>query len=175
MTQMFANMDNNTIKQMMQMQGMSISDEQINMMKNPEMIKSVQGMIKSNPDIVNKRQQEFLSDKKISSQINSNDTVSSNTNPPSQMPNMSQLGGMDMKSMMDFVQKNPELLKSLSPQLANMMGSKGMENMDMGKAIETIVWIMSIPSKIKSFFTSTQGIVITSLVGYIVYNYFWGK
>ena len=40
MTNMFSGMDNNTIKSMMQAQGMNITDDQINLMKNGDMIKN---------------------------------------------------------------------------------------------------------------------------------------
>ena len=50
---MLKGMDNETIKSMMKAQGMNISDEQINMMRNPEMLHQAQKQIKNNPNLFN--------------------------------------------------------------------------------------------------------------------------
>ena len=53
-----------------------------------------------------------------------------------QMPNLSDLSKMDFKGMLEFIQKNPEIIKSLSPMLANMLGKEGQDPEVMAKAMK---------------------------------------
>ena len=77
-------------------------------------------------------------------------------------PQMPNIGNMDFQQMLDFIKKNPEIMKMISPQLANLMGEKGDSEM-MIKAVEKILWIFSIPSRLKKFFTSWRGICVIIL------------
>jgi hypothetical protein len=71
-----------------------------------------------------------------------------------------------MKSMMDFVSKNPDLLKSMGP----MLGGK---NGELPPQLETIMYILSLPQKIKSFFTSTRGILTVGLIIVLIVSYIY--
>lgn len=185
MSNMFANMDNNTIKTMMQAQGMSISDEQINMMKNPHLIKQTHKQMKQNPqmfDQINSMKNSTTHPVNHSSNTFTNSTtqVSSHNNQetqqqtPPKFPDMSQFPkNMDMKSMMEFVSKNPDILKMISPEMAKMFGGNSKDG-SVPPQLETIMWILGMPHRIKSFFTSPKGLLITGLVVYLIYNYFWG-
>ena len=153
MTKMFSEMDNEFIKNMMKAQGLNMSDEQISLMKNSEMIKMAQKQIKTNPNMTypNTTVSNTMVDKK--------DELKQPTIP--QMPT-----NFDMKSMMDFVSKNPDLLKSMGP----MLGGK---NGELPPQLETIMYLLSLPQKIKSFFTSTRGILTVGLIVVLVISYFY--
>ena len=56
--------------------------------------------------------------------------------------------------MLDFIKKNPELLKMIFPQLSQMMGSKNIDPEVMMKSMEKIMWIFSISGRIKRFIFS---------------------
>lgn len=201
---MFASMDNQTIRSMMAAQGMNLSDDQINLMKNRDLIKNAKQQMKNNPEIYEKVKQMKSSGINPSSQFNTNyssntndqsrtspttnntsvSSNSSNTNNntnmnnvnPGSFPDMSTFPkNMDMKSMMDFVSKNPDMLKMISPQMAQMFGgNNGGDNKQMQSMMETIIWLFSLPQRIKKFCTSPTGLLIIGLFLYLIYNYFWG-
>lgn len=160
MQQMFKNMDNNTIKSMMAQQGMPITDDQINMVKNmpPEMFNNMKSMMNQPGFTPPPRTQPINGFKQEETQPVER--------PQPQMPNP---GGMDFKSMMDMISKNPDLMKMISPEMAKMFGGK---NGEMPPQFETIMYLLSLPHRIKSFFTSFRGISITVLVIVLVYSYF---
>lgn len=206
MTNFFSTMDNNTIKSMMQAQGMNLTDDQINLMKNKDLIKTAHKQMKDNPDQF-KDKMNYLNAMKGNQNFAGNNSnpeanntaASKNTSnseeverKPSEsksndsssktqgFPDLSKLPkNMDMNSMMEFMSKNPELLKMISPQMAQMFGGSG-NNSDgsnkggMPPQLETIFWLLGLPQRIKKFFTSTKGIIITISFGYLVYSYFWG-
>jgi len=204
-TSMFKGMDNTTIKQMMQMQGMTMTDDQINMMKNninPDMFK----MMANNPEMMenaakfkmnnsgnsnttttpptqtNSRRTETNIDREESyggmeQNISNNNSVSNNTTPnPMSFP-----GGfpanMDMSSMLNFVQSNPEMMKMMGPQISSMMGGMGGQgggNPDMMmNAMQNILWVMSIPQRIKAFYKSTRGMIILVCAIILIIAYFY--
>ena len=146
-------MDNQTLKNLMAAQGMNLSDQQIEMMKaslSPELIKMAQNQNFPNPNPM------------------TNTNINNNVQPP-QMPN---LNNMDFSQMMDFVKKNPELLKMVSPQLSQMMGGKNVDPEIMMKSMENILWIFSLPGRIKRFMLSWRGICFVILIIAIFFGIF---
>ena len=71
--------------------------------------------------------------------------------------------------------KNPELLKMVSPQLSKMMGGKNIDPEIMMKSMEKIMWIFSIPGKIKRFMLSWRGICFIIFIIAIFYGLFKRK
>ena len=188
-------MDNQSIKNMMQAQGMNISDEQINMMKNGEFIKNAHKQMRNNPQMFENYKTQ-MKNSNINTNSNTNSDKSTSINPstrnccdhshsqetqnnnhnqaPPQFPDMSNFPkNMDMSSMMDFISKNPDMLKMISPQLAKMFGNS--KNGEIPPEMQTIMYILGMPQKIKKWFTSPKGLLISGLAGYFIYNYFWGK
>ena len=168
MAQMMKNVDNNTLKSMLLAQGMDVSDEQINMMKmsmTPEMLKVM-------------RDSDFNFSKTPKTTNEPQQSSSSNTgckSSPPQMPDFSQLSKMNISQMMEFIQKNPELLKRLAPQLGQMFGGKEGNNEAMVKAMQNIIWLFSLPSKIKKFFFSLKGLCFIIFVASVFYGLFIKK
>ena len=159
-------MDNQTMKNLMAAQGMNLSDQQINMMKNslsPELLRMVQNQNFQNP---NMNANGNINSNNINNTIN---TTSNSNNPQQQMPN---LGNMDFSQMMEFIKKNPELLKMVSPQLSQMMGGKNVDPELMMKSMENILWIFSIPSRIKKFMLSWRGVCLIIFIIAIFYGIF---
>ena len=159
-------MDNQTMKNLMAAQGMNLSDQQINMMKNslsPELLRMVQNQNFQNP---NMNANGNINSNNINNTIN---TTSNSNNPQQQMPN---LGNMDFSQMMEFIKKNPELLKMVSPQLSQMMGGKNVDPELMMKSMENILWIFSIPSRIKKFMLSWRGVCLIVFIIAIFYGIF---
>ena len=159
-------MDNQTMKNLMAAQGMNLSDQQINTMKNslsPELLRMVQNQNFQNP---NMNANGNINSNNINNTIN---TTSNSNNPQQQMPN---LGNMDFSQMMEFIKKNPELLKMVSPQLSQMMGGKNVDPELMMKSMENILWIFSIPSRIKKFMLSWRGVCLIIFIIAIFYGIF---
>jgi hypothetical protein len=154
-------MDNQTLKNLMAAQGMNLSDQQIEMMKaslSPDLIKMAQNQNFPNPMVNNN----------TNNSNNNNIDINNNAQPP-QMPN---LNNMDLSQMMDFVKSNPQLLKMLTPQLSKMMGGKNVDPEIMMKSMENILWIFSIPGRIKRFMLSWRGICFVILIIAIFYGIF---
>ena len=159
-------MDNQTMKNLMAAQGMNLSDQQINMMKNslsPELLRMVQNQNFQNP---NMNANGNINSNNINNTIN---TTSNSNNPQQQMSN---LGNMDFSQMMEFIKKNPELIKMVSPQLSQMMGGKNVDPELMMKSMENILWIFSIPSRIKKFMLSWRGVCLIVFIIAIFYGIF---
>jgi hypothetical protein len=199
MVEMFKSMDTATIKSMMSMQGMNISDDQINMMKNmnPDMLKVIKNMTRSGTGGFRNMAQNYpnttnysnnnISNSSPSNQNNpynnfSNNNISNNppsnqNNPPnnSQMPpfkgGFPDLKNMDINSMMKFMQDNPQIMNMMGPQMSQMFGP-GANNEMMMKSMQNILWIVSLPSKIKAFFTSTRGMMFIMLVIVLIVSYY---
>ena len=166
-------MDNQTLKNLMAAQGMNLSDQQIEMMKaslSPELIKMAQNQNFPNP-MANQNINNINNNNNSINNINNNTNINNNVQPP-QMPN---LNNMDFSQMMDFVKKNPELLKMVSPQLSQMMGGKNVDPEIMMKSMENILWIFSLPGRIKRFMLSWRGICFIILIIAIFYGIFKRK
>ena len=165
-------MDNQTLKNMMAAQGMNLSDDQINMMKmslTPETFKMMRDPNFNPPHMGN-----AFNNNNINNNVNNNNNNNNQTtnNLPPQMPN---LANMDFQQMMDFVKKNPELLKMVSPQLSKMMGGKDIDPEIMMKSMEKIMWIFSIPGRIKRFMLSWRGVCFIVFLIAIIYGLFFRK
>ena len=175
-------MDNQTLKNMMAAQGMNLTDDQINMMKmslTPETFK----MMKDPNFQPHHMSNAFNNNMNNNNNINNNNINNNNTNNninnnqptnnmPPQMPNFA---NMDFQQMLDFVKKNPELLKMISPQLSKMMGGKDIDPEIMMKSMEKIMWIFSIPGRIKRFMLSWRGICLIVFIIAIIYGLFFRK
>ena len=163
-------MDNQTLKNIMAAQGMNLSDHQIEMMKaslSPELIKMAQNQNFPNPNPMTNTNINNINNN-TNNNINNNTNINNNVQPP-QMPN---LNNMDFSQMMDFVKKNPEFLKMVSPQLSQMMGGKNVDPEIMMKSMENILWIFSLPGRIKRFMLSWRGICFVILIIAIFYGIF---
>ena len=165
MFNMMKNMDNATFKNMMKMQGMDISDDQLNMVKNsmnPDMFR----MMAKNSD----KFDNLPTPTKTNSLDNEN--VPPQTTKPTttqQQPfNMPQ--NMDMSSMMSFIQNNPQLLNMMGPQFSQMFGNNDPHMM---KAIQNIMWLMSMPQRIKAFFSTTNGKMLILVIIVLIIAYFY--
>jgi hypothetical protein len=71
---------------------------------------------------------------------------------------------------MSFVQNNPQLLKMMGPQMSQMFGNNDPHMM---KAVENIMWLMSMPQRIKAFFGSTKGKMLILIIIVLVIAYFY--
>lgn len=172
-TERFKSLDNATIAQMMRSQGMNITEEQIEILKNnmsPDTIKMARNNFNrsktqtfpSNPT----PNMNTLNQENQQPQTPPQSQPSSQPTQQPQMPNFSSmpnLQNMDFQSMIKFLQDNPEMMKMISPQLASMFGGKNANPDLVMKALEKLLWIFSIPSRIKRFFTSFRGICIVIL------------
>ena len=160
------NMDNQTLKSMMAAQGMNLTDQQIEMMKmsmTPETMKMM-------------RDSNFQAPQTNNNNINNlNNNNLNNNNQMPQMPQMPNLANMNMQEIMEYLKKNPELLKMISPQLSKMFGGKDIDPEIMMRSMEKIMWIFSIPGKIKRFFCSWRGICFVVFVVAIFYGLFKRK
>lgn len=179
MTKMLMNMDNNTIKSMMSSMGQNLSDDQINLLKNESLMKNCFSQMKSNPDMLNGINSSTLMNNPnlnggntTNSEIVNNQNQQTNSNPFNNL-NMNDFPkNMDYSSMVNFISKNPDLIKSLSPQLSQMLGNNG-NNANMPN-LDTIIYLFTLPHKIKTFFLSTKGIVIVGSIVCLAAYYFFG-
>ena len=95
------NMDNDTIKNMMKMQGMDITDDQINLMRNninTDLFKT----IAKNSDIL-----ENVGKMNTQKCNLNNENIEPNRTTQSIPSSTSMPGNMDMSSMLSFIQNNP--------------------------------------------------------------------
>ena len=162
-------MDNQTLKNLMRAQGMELTDQQIEMMKmslSPELLRMAQ-----NQNFQNSIPNQNINTNNINTNnINTNNNTNNNNSAQGQqMPN---LGNMDITQMMEFIKKNPELLKMISPQLSQMMGGKNIDPEIMMKSMENIMWIFSIPGRIKRFMLSWRGVCLIVFIIAIFYGIF---
>jgi len=96
-------------------------------------------------------------------------SMSGNGNNGGGMPNPS---NMDFSQMGDLISKNPELLKMAMNSMG--MGNSGADPNLMMNSMQTILWVMSIPQRIKAFFTSTKGILFSLIIAILIISYFYG-
>jgi len=144
------NMDNRTLKKLMAAQGIALSDQQIEMMKismTPETLKKMKNPNFQPPNMNN---------------IKFNKSNNQNT----KMPN---LANMDIQQMMEFMKKNPELFKILSPQLSNVMEGGDTDPGIMMESIENIFWIFNFLEQIINFLFSWRGVCFIILIIAIIY------
>ena len=173
-------MDNQTMKNMMAAQGMNLTDQQIDMMKmslTPETLKMMRNPNFNPPNINNNLNNNINNNNINNNNINNNNINNNNTgnNMPPQMPQMPNLANMDFQQMLDFIKKNPDLLKMISPQLSQMMGGKNIDPEIMMKSMEKIMWIFSIPGRIKRFMLSWRGVCFIIFIIAIFYGLFKRK
>ena len=180
MTQQMKAMDNQTLKNMMAAQGMNISDQQIEMMKqslSPEVFKMMKDPNFNPPNMGNPFNNNINNNN--SNNITNNNNISNNINNTNQSgnmpPQMPNFANMDFQQMMDFIKKNPELLKMISPQLSQMMGGRNIDPEVMMKSMEKIMWIFSIPGRIKRFMLSWRGVCFIIFIIAIFYGLFRRK
>jgi hypothetical protein len=149
-------------------QGMNLTDQQIEMMKaslSPELLKMAQNQNFPNPMGNNNNINVNTNNNINNNNINNN---VSNT----QAPHMPSLENMDISQMMEFIKKNPQLLNLVSPQFSKMMGGKNIDPEIMMKSMENILWIFSIPGRIKRFMLSWRGICLIVFIIAIFYGIF---
>jgi hypothetical protein len=94
------------------------------------------------------------------------------------------MNNMDLSSMMKFVQDNPQIMNMMGPQMSQMFGGgqggangatggpNGMNNDMMMKSMQNILWLMTLPSRIKAFFTSTRGLLFIGLFVMLIIAYY---
>ena len=160
------NMDNQTLKSMMAAQGMNLTDQQIEMMK-----------MSMTPETMKMMRDSNFQAPQTNNNINNlnNNNINNNNNQMPQMPQMPNLANMNMQEIMEYLKKNLELLKMISPQLSKMFGGKYIDPEIMMRSMEKIMWIFSIPGKIKRFFCSWRGICFVVFVVAIFYGLFKRK
>lgn len=180
---MLMNMDNNTIKSMMSSMGQNLSDDQINLLKNESLMKNCFSQMKSNPDMLKNIDQLNLN--KNNSNTNGgnstnntsvmNQSNQSNQSNPFNGLNMNDFPkNMDYSSMVNFISKNPDLIKSLSPQLSQMLGgNNGNGNANIPN-LDTLIYLFTLPHRIKTFFLSTKGILLVGSIVCLAAYYFFG-
>lgn len=189
MANMLKSMDNATIKSIMQMQGMNLSDEQISMMKNSitpdtmKMMKNFQGNpgMKSGSNTNSSNTSNNLNTSTSAnvecSNTSGNTNISANAEASTAMPSLKgfpDLKNMDFSSMMKFVQDNPNLMNMMGPQMSQMFGGQGGANNEMMmKSMQNILWFISLPQRAKSFFSSTRGILLLVLIFGLIIAYFY--
>lgn len=182
MVGMLRGMDNSTIKSMMSMQGMNLSDEQIEMMKNvnPQMLQMAKkNQVQINPAGINTN----MTNQSIPNNSLSNDSVAStvpnrnisNNNPIDQTNAFPNLNNMDMNGMFKMIQDNPQIMNMMGPQMANMFGGNGGNQQVMMNSMQNILWLISLPQRIKAFITSPRGILFISIVLILIIAYFYNR
>ena len=173
-------MDNQTLKNIMASQGMNLTDQQIEMMKmslTPETFKMMRDP-NFNPPNIDNAYNNNINNNNINNNNLSNNNINNNVNPAvnnNSIPQMPNLSNMDFQQMIDFIKKNPDLLKMISPQLSQMMGGKNIDPEIMMKSMEKIMWIFSLPGRIKRFMLSWRGICFIIFIVAIFYGLFKRK
>jgi hypothetical protein len=178
---MIKTMDTATLKSMMAMQGMNLSDDQIAMMKNsmnPEMVRMMKGMkgnAMNNSNNYSPPANSYSNNSISGSSQGSSVNTTTTTATPPQMPSFPDMKNMDMSSMLKFVQDNPQIMNMMGPQMSQMFGggaAGGVNNDMMMKSMQNIIWLMSLPSRIKAFFSSPRGLVLLGVFLVLIIAYF---
>jgi hypothetical protein len=63
----------------------------------------------------------------------------------------------------------------MGPQMSQMFGggaAGGANNDMMMKSMQNIIWLMSLPSRIKAFFSSTRGLLLLGVFLVLIIAYF---
>ena len=178
---MLKGIDNSTIKSMMSMQGMNLSDEQIEMMKNvnPQMLQMAKkSKINFDPSSATTNRNNTIPNysfpnTSIPSDVTERNIPNSNTvEPTSTFPN---LNSMDVNGMFKMIQDNPQLMNMMGPQMANMFGANGGNQDVLMNSMQNILWLMSLPQRIKAFLKSSRGIIFISIVLILIIAYFYNR
>jgi hypothetical protein len=191
---MFKNMDNNMIKSIYQMQGMNITDEQLKFMKNnmnPDLMKMAADMnpsfpIPSNNNSNTQNSNNLNTNNSNGSNLNNENQSTDNSNSnnahvsiPAQQPIQNPFGNggfpnMDMNGMMDLISKNPNIMNMMGPQMSNMFGNaNGMDPNLMMNSMQTILWVVSLPTRIKQFLSSAKGKISILCLLILIIAYFF--
>lgn len=183
MINMLRTMDNATIKSMMQMQGMNLTDEQISMMKmsmTPDTLKMMKNHTGGFPNMPKGNTapiQNSNNSSNFSSNTNNNLSTSTGNENPNPTPpfkgGFPDMKNMDMGSMLKFVQDNPNIMNMMGPQFSQMFGQNGGNNDAMMKSMQNILWLISLPSRAKSYFSTTQGKIIILFLIILIISYFY--
>ena len=178
---MLRGMDNATIKSMMSMQGMNLTDEQIEMMKNvnPQMLqmakKSKINFDRSSATIntENKTPNNSFSNSSISSSVTERNI--SNMNPIEPINSFPNMNNMDINGMFKMIQDNPQLMNMMGPQMANMFGANGGNQEVIMNSMQNILWLISLPQRIKAFLKSSRGMLFISMILILILAYFYNR
>lgn len=180
MSNMFKNLDNSFIKSIMQAQGINMTDEQLNFMKsnmNPQMMKMA-----ANTNVNSNFIPSNLNSSTSTSTVNNrqNETINSNGNQSSKDSSFSggipDMANIDMSKMMEMIQKNPQMMNMIGSQMNSMFRGGHNGNLDidpniMMNSMQTIFWIMSVPTRIKNFLLSFRGMLLFVLIIAIITAY----
>lgn len=180
MVNMIKSMDNQGLKSMMKMQGMDMTDEQISMMKNslnPEMMKMMKNGVMPTPTNINTSNINSQPKNNIqATQESSGTSTSTCSNQQTQsFPSIPDMKNMDINSMLKFVQSNPQILNMMGPQMSQMFGqsqSPGQSDVMMN-SMQNILWILSLPQRIKAFFFSSRGMLLIFFFIILIFSYFF--
>ena len=134
-----------------------------------------------NPSMLNnaKNSRMNFNQNNMNTNIPTNGSAVSNTTPPTitqptptAFPN---LNNMDFNSMLKMMQDNPQLMNMMGPQMASMFGGSGANQQAIMNSMQSIFWLLSLPQKIKSFFSSTRGLLFISIVVILIIAYFYNR
>jgi hypothetical protein len=98
-------------------------------------------------------------------------SMSGNNGTTGGMPNP---GNMDFSQMSEMLTKNPELMKMAMNSMGMGGAANGADPNMMMNSMQTILWLMSFPQRIKAFFQSTRGILVTLIIVILIISYFYG-
>jgi len=153
-SEMFSKVDDETLKSILVSQGKTVTEEQLKMIKNPALIKLAHQQVKSNYNFNNNNNENIedkvnlLEKKDISKNLNNNE--------------------MDLNSMMMNFISNPDLVKNLGGLFGGNQGK-------IPQQLETLLYLISLPQKIKSFLKSTRGIITVGLIFILITSYIFSK
>ena len=172
MMDMIKSMDNASLKNMLQSQGMNLDDQQISMLKSTmnmdtfNMLRSPQFQ-QNFGSYMNSPPSQPLSTQTQSTTPTSNTTSQhpSNPSPPGGAPGaFPNLQNFDLKSMLQFLKSNPEMLKAISPQFEKMFGNNKLDPQTMISMLEKTLWITEVPGRIKRFMFSWRGVCLLMII-----------
>ena len=106
---------------------------------------------------------------------NSNSPSINNTHPPQTNPTLPNLNNMDMNGTLKMLQDNPQLMNMMGPQMANMFGGSGGNQEAIMNSMQTILWLMSLPQRIKAFLSSKRGMLFISFIVFLIVAYFYNR
>ena len=171
MMDMIKSMDNASLKSMLQSQGMNLDDQQISMLKST-MNMDTFNMLRS-PQFQQNFGSYMNTPPSQSSSPSPTQSTTPNTNTPSQNPSpqsnvtpsgFPNLQNFDLKSMLQFLKSNPEMLKAISPQFEKMFGNNKIDPQTMISMLEKTLWITEVPGRIKRFLFSWRGVCLLMII-----------
>ena len=194
---MFRNVDNAVIISMMEMQGISMTEEILNMIKthiNPEMMKIAANtpteIIPSFSSTMNVKREPFSNstseNQNMNTDTNSNNNSKSTNNPSSGV--FPDIGNIDMSKAMEYMNKNPQIRKMMAPHINHMFGGGGgngngdgnsnsddMDNLDpnlMMNTLQNIIWFLNLITRINQFLLSIPGRLFLFAMVVLIGSYF---